>query len=452
MNIVLVEADYLDDSGDLHTLYIANAAFTSGVTDTPANQAYDDFISSHLEIISAMDEVLNGATSSYFSTVRIINKLSAEKLQGNYSGQEVRIYYGDRGKDKAAFNLLATVTIDDLVVLDANSVELRFKSFNEQLTEPLQTEVVGDRGNKLPISYGNIFNAAPIVKNASSFQYAVHDGAVESITTRQSGVTVSSQNQLLDGELSFSSSPIGQITADISTNTDSAKSIILDILGRAGVSNYDLSSLDTLPTYKLALYLSSGESAIQALDAVVNSVGFFWNFRRNGQFYVGAFELGDPVDTLYPDDIQFNGLQVLRTIIPAKKIELTYNPNWTIQTSFKDTVDLEDQERFKTSGDLIEVENASVVNKYPNAEIKTPGTLISNQVDALQDANRRATLLSVKRRVYQVKAFDRPFRFELGQTITIHYPFLDFANGKDCLIVGVRDEPLTQFSVLEVFC
>ncbi len=452
MKIILVEADYLNELGETRTMYVANAPFYSAPTDSPANQPYDDFITGGLSVAMAMDEVLQGATTTRFGSVDIINLVDDEVLQGNFSGQQARVYVGKQGTNKAAFKQVFTATIDDLTVNDAQSISLDLRSHNDVFEQPLQQIETGDRGKKKPIAYGECFNVSPVVADKINRIYSVHESAVSAINVRAAGLPVSKNNNLANGQFSFASDQGGIVTSDVTTTINTPKAITLDILNRANVTAIELASLDALPTHEMALYLGRDETPNQALDAIVNSIGWFWNFKRSGEFFVGEFALGVASATLYPDDLQHDAINVKQTIKPVKKITLTYQKNWTPQgTSLDDSLSLSVKETYESKGPVVNAENPTVTEQYPNARTVEKSSLLKDQEHAQNEVNKRALLLSTKRRIYQIKAFDVPFDFELGQTITVVYPYREFTQGKDVLIVGIEDDLLNGESTLEVF-
>jgi len=453
MKIVLVEADYLDSNGDSHTLYLANAAFGSSSGDSPAHQPYDDYILGGLKITSAIDELLLGATQVRFSNIEIVNLLSDEVLQGNFSDQAVRVYYGDRGSDKSAFTLIVSAIAQDLITIDEQRLALQLKSHGDALTKPLQQIATGDIGNNKPIAYGQCVNVSPVVSNKSTFTYSVNETPVSAITARKAGVSVSKTDNLSQGEFSLTANPSGMITCDVTSSINTAKTIILDVLNRVSITDIDNASLDTLPNDAIALYLNNNETALTSLDYVVNSFGYFWAFKRSGEFFVGNYQLGQTSTAiLYPDEIKQSGMKVLRTIKPSADVELTYNLNWTAQVNSLDaSVSLTDREKYQASGLQVTAENAGILTQFPNAQTRKAKTLLTEQVPAQAEVDRRAALLNTVRRIYQIKAFSVPFSFELGQTITVIYPFLGFTEGKDVVVVSITDDVLNGLSTIEVF-
>jgi hypothetical protein len=455
---VLLEVDYLKE-GVPGTLYLSNRPFTSYPSDTPSDQAYEDVI---LGGLTYSRQMAGQTASSFEATVSSVDLApSPEVIEAStyeYGGQAVRVYLGDERWSRDAFELIAVLSGE--AITEAGSDLYRL----ELLTAATDVDLpIGDRRfssgpnkeNKFPLTFGVCLNVQMQQVDDSGLTWTIHDQAVEAINeVRVAGVPTSVTKNTAKAEVRFASPPSGTVTADIEgESASSLKDVLNTLLDRLGVSQRDLSVLDTLPEVAVSLALQGEETFRTAFDLLLRSVGGFWGFTRFGVFRVGLLERpqGSPFEILTPDDILLDGVSFESRIEPLSEIALTYDVNHTNQEGrLSDTLPPEQLAIYSRAGSVVTAVNNGIDSFYPLAKPSEASTVLVGQVSAQAEAERRALFRSSPLRTYRVEAFAVPFRFDIGQEIELIYPYFGMADGRNGVILKITDSPLEGTTQLEV--
>lgn len=449
---VLVEVDYLN-GGALGTLYLSNRPFVSGATDTPKSTPYDDVILRGLTYSREMGGQVSGSLGLSVGSVALAASpeiVAASSFE--FAGQAVRVYLGDQRWPRSDFQLVAVLTAEALEPTNRTEYSLKFRTERLDLNEPLNLSTFSagqNVGALKPVCFGQCRNVRPVQVDSAGLVWAVHDGAVSAVNeVRIDGVPVAATINLAAGTITLSTAPGGTLTADVTgTGGTTAKSILMEILSRLGLSvidsdQVDSASLDLLPVSEIGLYSRAGIHYRQAFDAILKTFGGFWGFTRLNVFKVGL--VGRPVggssEWLTPDDILLDGVSFDRRIRPASVVNLQYNQNYTLQDANGY------EEAFATS----RKENAGILSVYPDAEPKDAETLLGSSVEADTEAERRRLFYSTPLKTYTVNAFALPFAYEVGQEIRLTYPDYQMSGGVDAVILAILDDPLKGVTRLKV--
>ena len=265
------------------------------------------------------------------------------------------------------------------------------------------------------------------------------------------------------------STPAGSITADLLGDDagpggyiSKIGAIVKRLVEIAGDPVEILSGADTLLDTKQPAPVSfyQGASALRITEAIdsllLETLGGFRTFTREGQLNFDRFEFGTSVDTIEETDVL--SIARDRTDVPPSRISLGYGPNYKIQDG--DTVasagdaDRKDfvAEAFRrvfapdTAG-----QDAILAKRLTAAELEVD-TLFADESDAQAEADRRATLLSADPDRYNVVVRKRRFQLRPGETVTLNYPSREWGiSSRDFIIVGIREDSTTLETTLRLW-
>lgn len=444
---VLVEVDYLE-GGSSRTLYLGNRPFVSGPNDSPASTPYDDVIVGGLTYGRSLGGVSPGSLSLTVGSIRLA--ASPEIVSASlheFAGGNVRVYLGDQRWSRSEFQLVAVLTAESLEPLSRSEYLLEFRTERLDLDDPLNVGTITTGPNESalkPVVLGSCFNVRPLQMDEDGKVFLVSDSPVAAISeVRVDGQSVSVTKDLNAGTITFSTAPSGVVTADVvGEGGTSAKDLVTYILNRLGGVTLEAGALDALPVYPLGLFSRSQLTYRQALNEILASVGAFWGFNRTGEFTAKVLEeaKGQPSGLINADDILLDGVRFDRRLRPSDRIEVSFKPNFTLQ----------DVAGFDEETEQVSRLIATLKETYPDAETKTFSTLIVNRSDAATEAERLRLFYNRPIKLFDVQAFAVPFAFEVGQEITLTYPYFNLNAGVDAVVVEIADDPLRGITNLKV--
>jgi hypothetical protein len=327
-----------------------------------------------LKMMLFSDGTTMGKSTVGYGELRLINTDGALDylLDAGFAGRTVLIKTLIAG----VATLLMSCSMEQ-PTYDATTLNVRIKDPQQALTVPVQpnkyggTNVLPDgidgvadiKGKPKPLLYGQVSNATPVCVNTSRLIYQLHDGTLQSITNvYDKGVALPAgvdraTNALLqsnppspgtydtclaEGLFRLGSSAIGSITADAIQGATAADRTVAKIaitlfsVLNTGYYLPDFTTLDTLNSSVIGIYISDETQLSTALDEVFGSIGAWYGFDTTGVLRTGRF--GDPAGTPAAELTKYEiaSLDRLATQdegrgVPAWKVNVNYDKNYTIQ-------------------------------------------------------------------------------------------------------------------------
>jgi len=474
--MVLVEADVWSGGGVV-TRYMSNRGWVSAPTDTPASTAYDDIVLDVPGIRAQMADALQGRSVVSFGDIEIGN-WSGERdswLTDAWDGRPLRIYLGDASWAKSDFRLVFNGATADIQAHGTSRLTLRLRDRQIVLDRPMLSAVVGGTGStagqRIPCCYGQVYNAEPLMVDATARRYQVHDGQIQAITAvRSNGEVVNPANYTVDlatGTFVTAFSIPGTITCDVQGSATGGLYInrVGDIFGRilterglltAGdIDGSAVVNLNHDSPGVVGLYVRDDSTTVlDALDALITGVGGYYAVARDGTFTGGLFAAatGSPLMTITDDDLVVGGVELSRRIIPLKSVRLGYDRNWapggTISTNVTDEATrarLRDEYRIASA-----VTSGSAQYLLATDSDVIPTVFVS-ATDATTEATRRAGLYGVLRRVFTLRATLAAQPLRLGNVVALDLSRFGLAGGVLARVIGLRESITTDSVEVEVW-
>ena len=474
--VVLVEAEAYS-GGSVVTRYMSDCGFVSAATDTPANTAYDDIVLAVPSIRSVMADALRGRSVVSYGDIEIDNSAGSRDtwLLDAWDGRPIRLYLGDAAWSKADFRLILNGVTQDIRSSDTATVTLRLRDRQGLLDVPMQSTFVGGTGpavfQRLPIGYGQILYAAPVLIDAATREYQIHDGQIESIDavyvdgtalTPGTGYT----NNLAAGKFTLAVAAVGTITVDfkgsktagVYVNTASliAQRIVQE---RAGFTSGDIHAAAAsdfaidAPAVVGVYVTEDHRTVLSVLDELVGGVGGFYAVNRDGQLVLGQFKApaGTAVLTLIDDDLELGGLELIRRDVPLKSVRLGYARYFTVvDTSAIAGLSAQARQRMAKEY-LIKRATTGAVGHLLAVDGDIERSPIALDAAATTEAARQATLWGVLRRIFRLKVFTTTARVNLNDVVALSLSRYGLTSGTLARVVAMRDDVSGGTRELEVF-
>ena len=392
---------------------------------------------------------------------------------------------------------------DRLMELETKKIQTSLFLGNNSLPNGLEG-VAGDlKGRPKPLTFGKVLNVPAPCVNTSRLIYQVNAGAVADVPavydrgallTR--GPDYPDQATMLaptaptagtyrvwpaGGYFRLGSNPVGQVTADVTQGAAVGNRTVAQILyamatGAGGiptgdVSSSDVTALDAANSAVIGIYIDTEMTVRAAMEAVCNSIGAWFGFDRLGILRMKRFEApsGSFVATLVSADsttatdantgdiisIERSATKNSGRGVPAYRVTLEYQPNYTQQASdLAGVVSQERREFLKLSNRQVTSTDSSIQLKHQLATTMKFSTLIDDPTAAQTESDRQLALYKVRRDPLSV-----PIRFDptliavldIGAVVKVVIPRFGMEAGKLLTIIGLEVDAATNLANLDLW-
>lgn len=469
---VLIEVDAWS-GGSVVTRYMSTHGYVSYPSDSPANTAYDEILIAVPGYQSVMGEQLNGYSAPAIGDIVITNPngIRDSWLQDAWDARPFKLYLGDPAWLKSDFRVMISGVVSDIQSLDIGRLALKVRDKQHILTKPVCTTLAAGtavtKDAKIPVCFGECYNVEPLLLDASTRTYAVHDGQIEAITAvYEDGAAKAFTANLAAGTFALSAAAAGRITADVKGSKTSGVYVnkTADIVSRilterAGLSGSEIdtasiTAMNTNVAGVVGIYVKDGSTTISsALDQLVIGAGGFYSFDRAGLFYLDQFKApsGSPVFTMLVDDLSDAGIAIAKRWLPSKTVRVAYKKQWTQQADGLAS-SVSDARRAELSQPYQIAKATNTVTQHLLAEEPpVENSLFINSSDATSEATRRAALFSQLRFIAKVQCFLGPARVKLGDVIACDIGRFGLVSGALTRVIGINESPTDKRVELTLF-
>lgn len=211
------------------------------------------------------------------------------------------------------------------------------------------------------------------------------------------------------------------------------------------VLSQDFTNLDAKCSAPVGIYINSETTALVAISEVMNSIGGYCMFDMQNRLRIGRLELptGTPDHTLQDWEI----LSISRIVsddtergIPAHKVNVKYARNYTVQTQTDMAAAAQEfSEHRGIDYRSATAQDDTIKLQYPLSEELVRETLLINESDAQEEANRLLDIYKRRRDFFEVRCrTDR--QIGIGETVLVTYPRFLLDSGKLLRVLSVEPD------------
>jgi hypothetical protein len=445
-----------------------------------------------------------GAVETGIGEMSLVNHDGALDAIEDYAldGRALRLLIGD---DAAVYSSFTTVFTGTMLAARSTEGEIQILVRDRllELDKPLLTatyagsnalpsgvEGVDDiKGRVKPRTYGVVKEIAPPLVNTARLIYQVSDGAIASLDAvydnaiaLTAGSTYSSQADmeanapaagsyrawLAGGMFRLGSTPVGQITADVTQGATvgarTAAQVLQAIALAAGVPSGDIlgsdvTALDTANAAPVGIWISEPRTAREVAQDIAVSVGAWFGFDRLGRFRMGRLDAptGSPVVTLKrlaPQVVaEADTVDILTFAlvtgndadrgVPAYRVIVEYGRCYTPQPGALDGAITPERRAFLSlEYRSAKAEDLAVRTAHLLAVEITLRTLLAVVADADAEAARQLGMRKIKRQRLTISArLDAALAalLDLGVVVRVVVPRWGLAGGKLFRVIGMTN-------------
>jgi len=481
--LVILKPYDIDAATEL-TLYYSGEGFVTSPTESPANTLFEPRL---VEPISFSRSMFSSGKIGGFSVPGFGNLVLTNADGGlddwvgyGWDGRSVEVKVGEAG---AAYQYYFTIfqgqaksiEFDDLFI----SVILRDNQ-NDFVVDYPDTFYAGTGGNEgsselanqpKPHCYGEVYNIEPVLVDATNYVYQVHDGDIQAIdAVYQGGVeltlTTDYTVDLTNGRFTLVAAPDGVITADVKgskvdgTYLESAADIIQHIVeDHAGFTypgDFDTASftaLNTANSSTVGVYDRDITTVAEVLDRIINTVGGFYGFNRDGEFQVGRVELPTGAADAEFDSTTIIEITRLASEVPNFRTRVKYKKNYRVmsESDFDASITAANRDFFVREGDFAVATDTNVQTPYPNSKEILIDSLFAGSSAASTEATRLLNIYKAQRDFFRILVKTQPYTLKLNDVVKITFNRYNLNSGKLFRVISINEDAANNEVELELW-
>lgn len=475
---------YDPTSGATLALHLADRPFTSEPDDDPPDTHFEPRLASALNFERHLfaGGRIEGRSIPGFGSLEINNAdggLDGWQRLG-FDGRRIRLLLGGDGFRLADHRVVFDGTAEQIEFDDA-LIRVRLRDLQVHFERPLQQSVYAGtggseggeslKGRPKPVTFGRCHHVEPVLVDAATLLYQVHDGPIEDIPAafdmgialiRTAGPPAAGEYRVdaAAGTLTLGAAPAGTVTAHVLGDStggvyveDAAGLIARIARERAGIEDRDddaFAAIALAAPAAVGLHAADGPDLIAALDRLAGSIGGHFGFDRSGRLTIGRL-----VAPAGPVAAEFGPAEILEiereaTPLPIWRQRIGYRRYWRCLSDGGVAAGIAPEERADLARDLRyeTAETPAIRARHPLAGDEARETLLANGADAAAEAARRLALFGTARDLFKVRVKTQPYTLDLGLAVRLTYPRYGLAAGRVLAIVGmVEDSAVNEITL-----
>jgi len=472
----------LDAAGEL-TLYFSGEGFVTEPTDTPANTVFEPRLVEPISFSRSMfsSGKIGGLSVPGFGELVLTNADGGLDAWADYGwdGRSVELRVGEAGADLQYYFTIfqgqsKSIEFDDLfirVILRDNQ-----NDFTVDYPDTLYAGTGGNEGSSdlankpKPHCYGEVYNIEPVLVDAANNVYQVHDGQIEDIVAvYEGGVAVGSGNvtkDLNNGRFTLSGNVTGIITADVKgskpggtyleTVADIIQHIVEDHAGFTYPGDFDTASftaLNSANSSTVGVYDQDMTTVANVLDRLINTIGGFYGFDRDGKFQVGQVALATGSADAEFDKTTIIEITRQASAVPNYQVRVGYKKNYRVmsESDFGSSVTDANRDFMLREGDTAIATDTAIQTPYPNSTALIVDSFFAGSSAASTEATRLLNIYKTQRDFYRILVKTQPYTLKLNDVVKITFNRYNLSSGKLFRVISIVEDAANNEVELELW-
>lgn len=462
---ILVEV-VANSGGSEVTRYLSNVGYVTSPADTPANVSYNPCISGGVSVSESLP--LSGKPSLAWGDIEVANFGGVRDtwLGDIWSGRSISVFVGDVRWPRESFRTVFSGVVEDITSRNADTLNLLLRDKSQRLNTPVTEATLKNdtltKDTLKPVCFGEVHNITPILIDAATLTYMVHDGPIENvIEVRDNGIPVDFGVNLTNGTFALSASPVGTVTASVQgakfsgAYANTVGTLVPALATTYGTTPLSAGDIDSSQIAVFAaahpqavgLYLPARANLLDTMQQIAASVGAQVVFTPEGKLQIKQVTLpavGAPV-AIGMSDITANSLNVASTPTLQPAVKLGYCKNYTVQSGLTTGLPPAHAELYGQEWLVVQVLDQTTADLWKlDTAPEQVDTLLLTRADAEAEANRRLALWGVRRTVIKYDAQRSSAMHALGAATTLTHSRFGLSGGKTGQIISKKTDWVSQ--------
>lgn len=462
VRVVLIEVG-VQVAGLETTRYLSTRPYVTSPTDSPANQYYEPVVTTGFSFTEQID--IDGSGSMSVGDIEIAN-YNGERdswLNDVWDNRTLKAWIGDPRWVRSDFQMIFNGVVATIGSKSREVLNLSLRDKLQYLNTPVtDTTIDGAGANKddvISLTFGEVHNVTPQLKDAATLKYQVHDRQIERIIeVRDNGMPVSyATPDLSTGTFLLTQASAGQITVSVQgdkgdgTYRNTISALIQRIVTSYGqvdsrfttadLDTANLNAFDTAHTQSVGVYADGRTNVLELCQNLASSVGAQLVMSRLGQLRLIQLAVpgtGTPID-VGPEQMVERTLKIKSLPLVKAGVNLGFCKNWTVQEGLLTAIPDEHKKLYEMEWLNAVVTSSVVQAAYKlNAAPVQQDTMLLRRTEAVTEAQRQLDIWSTPRAVFEFEGTaDLLATLELGNAITITNQRFGLQNGKTGIVVSL---------------
>ena len=440
------------------TVYMSTVAYNTAPTDVPSNTHYMPIASVGVLFTEELSLTGDGALSAGDIEIDNYNGERDAWLDYVWTNRPFKAYIGDVRWPRADFRPIFDGIVADIAPGGREKLLLKLRDKLQRLNAPLSEAKLGGSTENadalMPLAFGEVHNATPLLVNPATLQYQVHAGAVEGIfEVRDNGIPVDAAVDNAAGTFTLQHDSKGAVTVSLQGDKAGAYTNTVSSLVRRLVTGYGkvterfteadldtagLAAFDAQHPAPVGLYAPDRLNVLEACRMLAGSVGAQLSMSRLGKLRLIQLALPAP-----GSEIEVRPQHMIeRSLVPTGRtavvgaVKLGFNKNWTVQRGLVTNIPEEHKDMFASEWLTTTATDAAVQAAHRlNGEPKQEDTMLLRRIDASAEAQRRLDLWKIPRMTYEFEGMPELLLLELGQAIRVYHPRYGMQEGVSGMVI-----------------
>lgn len=430
------------------TIYLSDRDYKTESVDTPASQLYYPIIKGVPRLSRRIQELRGGRSQPSYGELKLAWYMAGpvNLHTAGLRGRQVRLYITgprDEVTRAAAVRIMTGVVLrcsgtgDGELSLHLGDLKAAFGQVtlppNRYAIATMPDIPVALDGQPIPLCLNKCLNITPVLINAATQQYQVHDGAISALdVVYDNGVVVPSANytvNLTSGTFTFAAghAPWGAVTADVRGGVyDDYGASMTSLLQYLACEHGGMVSTDVLTSgfpgfgHWSGIYIAEQTTLEEVFTRLCQGCFAWWGFTRSGQLLARVFAPPVTASVTLDDVITFGPCPWEEYPDIVWSQPLIHSRNWTMIGSPAGAVTADYRSWLASEGNLLPVQDSAILTSYPTAiEAEPLYSYIHNATYADDAGAAVLALLGTKRRQLKVKTLQSDPPIELGGTVAV---------------------------------
>ena len=189
------------------------------------------------------------------------------------------------------------------------------------------------------------------------------------------------------------------------------------------------------------------------LDRIINTVGGFYGFDRDGLFQVGRVELQTGSADAEFDSTNIIEITRLASAVPNYQVRVDYKKNYRTmsESDFDASISASQRDYLIRDADIAIAEDAAVQTPYPNSTALIVNGLFADSSAASTEATRLLNIYKTQRDFYRILVKTEPYTLKLNDVVKITFNRYNLGRGKLFRVISIVEDAANNEVELELW-
>ena len=189
------------------------------------------------------------------------------------------------------------------------------------------------------------------------------------------------------------------------------------------------------------------------LDRLINTIGGFYGFDRDGKFQVGQVALATGSADAEFDKTTIIEITRQASAVPNYQVRMDYKKNYRVmsESDFDASITSAQRDYLVREADVAIAEDTAVQTPYPNSTALIVDSLFAGSSAASTEATRLLNIYKTQRDFYRILVKTQPYTLKLNDVVKITFNRYNLSSGKLFRVISIVEDAANNEVELELW-